>query len=534
MGSHLPADIFARFLRLFEKDVIFIGGTDEHGTPTEVAALKAGLSPREFSDKYYLIHKKIYEWIGISYNNFSRTSNPTNHNLTQEIFLKLFNRGFISKKKILLPYCNKDKRFLPDRYVEGTCPICGYKPARGDQCESCTKLLDPQELKEPYCIICKTKPVFKEVEHLFLELEKFSSQLDKWIKSNKHWKPNVRNFALSWIKEGLKPRCITRDLEWGVKVPLQGFQNKVFYVWLDAPIGYISGTKEYFERIGRKDEWKKYWKEKDSKIFHFIGKDNIPFHTITWPATLLGTEEYTLPFDVVGYEFLNYRGQKISKSRNWGVFLEVVDGEVKAKVEEKNVDVDPDLLRYYLASILPESKDSNFVWEEFETKVNGELIDNFGNFVHRVLTFIKSNFNSTIPEPNEFSAKDKALIKLIEKTRDDVEKLIWKREFREALKKILELTQEGNRYFQSKKPWASLKKNSEDARNTLFVACNLIRSLAIFYSPFIPFATDRLWKQLGHHDSVHEQNFKNLAELNLKPGTRVVNVSPLFKKFETK
>jgi len=535
VGSHLPADIFARFLRLFGEDVVFVGGTDEHGSPTEVAAFQSKLTPKELCDRLYVIHKKIYDWFGISYDNFSRTSRPTNHKISQEIFLKLLSNGFISKKKLLLPYCTVDKKFLPDRWIEGTCPNCGHRPARGDQCaDSCGRLLDPSELIEPYCVICKNKPVFKEVEHLFLELPKFEKELEKWIKENKHWKANVRNLVLGWINEGLRARCISRDLTWGISIPLEGFQDKVFYCWFEAPIGYISSTVEWAENIGKPEEWKKYWQDRNTKIVHFIGKDNIVFHAIIWPAILMGTQEFTLPYQVAGLEFLNYEGDKISKSRSWGVFLDVVDNEVKVKVGDKIVEVEPDLLRFYLALIMPETKDSDFVWKEFERKVNGELIGNLGNFAFRALSFLRSNFNSNVPEPDELKVKDKNLLKKIEETKKVVKKNVLELKLKDALKNIFELSRAGNKYFQEKKPWETLKKNPEDCRNTMYVAVNLVRSLAVLTEPFIPFSAEKLWTQLNLEGSVHEQDFENVDKIILKPGHRIGTIEPLFKKFETK
>lgn len=535
VGSHLPADIFARFLRLFGEEVVFVGGTDEHGSPIEVAAFQAKLTPKQLCDNLFSVHKQIYDWFGISYDNFSRTSKQTNHKITQEIFLRLLNKGFISKKKVLLPYCNIDRKFLPDRWIEGTCPHCGYRPARGDQCaDSCGRLLDPSELIDPYCVICKTKPIFKEVEHLFLDLPKLQKQLEKWIKANKHWKTNVRNLALGWIKEGLQPRGISRDLTWGISIPLQGFQDKVFYCWFDAPIGYISSTVEWSEAVGKPEEWRKYWQDKETKIVHFIGKDNIVFHAIIWPAVLIGSGEFNLPYQVAGMEFLNYEGDKISKSRNWGIFLDVVSSEVKVKVGDKAIDIEPDLLRFYLALIIPELKDSDFVWKEFERKVNGELIGNFGNLAFRVLTFLRSNFNSTVPEPDELKLKDKNLIKKIEETKKDVKKSVLELKFKDALRKIFALSKAGNKYFQEKKPWETLKKNPSDCRNTLYVAANLVRSLAILIEPFLPFTAEKLWQQLNLEGSVHEQNFENVGKLELKPGHKIAVTEPLFKKFETK
>ena len=526
VGSHLPADIFTRFLRLFGEDVLFVGGTDEHGSPIEVAAFKQNITPQELTNRLYLLHRKIYEWFGISYDNFSRTSSQINHRTTQEIFLNLLNNGFITKKKLLLPYCQNDRRFLPDRWVEGTCPFCKFRPARGDQCENCGRLLDPQDLIEPYCVIDKTKPIFKEVEHLFLDIPKIEPQLLKWIKSQKHWRPNVKNTALGWIKEGLKTRSISRDLSWGIPIPLEGYKNKVFYVWFDAPIGYISATIEWAEK--NRKNWKDYW-QNETKIIHFLGKDNIAFHTITWPATLMGAGGFSLPHDVVGFEFLNYEGDKISKSRNWGIFLDVQNGEVKIIQNENIVDIDADLLRFYLALIMPETKDSDFVWKDFQEKVNAELIGNFGNFVYRTLSFLKTNFNSVVPEPDTLSAKDKAVFKKISEKKKTIQKLIYDYKFRDALKEALELSAVGNKYFQDKEPWKILKSDPEETRNTLYVSVNLVRSLAIIFSPFVPFACEKIWSQLNVEA---EQNWNELDEIKLEPGHKIGKIQPMFKKFE--
>ena len=525
VGSHLPADVFVRFLRLFGEDVVFVGGADEHGSPVEVAAFKQNITPQELTNRFYILHKKIYEWFGISYDNFSRTSSPINHRTTQEIFLNLLNNGYVTKKKLLLPYCQTDRRFLPDRWVEGTCPYCKFKPARGDQCENCGRLLDPQDLIEPYCVIDKTKPIFKEVEHLFLDLPKLEPQLLKWIKSQKHWRPNVKNTALSWIKEGLKIRSISRDLTWGIPIPLEGYKNKVFYVWFDAPIGYISATIEWAER--NRKNWKDYW-QNETKIVHFLGKDNIPFHTITWPATLMGAGGFTLPYDVVGLEFLNYEGDKISKSRNWGIFLDVQNGEVKIIQNENIVELDADVLRFYLALIMPETKDSDFVWKDFQEKVNAELIGNFGNFVYRTLSFLKTNFNSVVPEPDTLSAKDKTVFKKISEKKKTIQKLIYDYKFRDALREALELSAVGNKYFQDKKPWEILKSDPEETRNTLYVSVNLVKSLAVIFSPFVPFACEKIWNQLN----AKAEDWNGLDEIKLEPGHKIGKIEPLFKKFE--
>jgi len=534
VGSHLPADIFARFLRLFGEDVVFVGGTDEHGSPIEVAAFKAGLTPKVLTDKLYVVHKKIYEWFGISYDNFSRTSHPIHHQLFQQIFLKLLHNGYITKHKILLPYTSHNKRFLPDRWVEGKCPICGYEHARGDQCENCGNLLDPEQLINPKSVIDGSTPQFKEVEHLFLDLPKFSQQLEKWIKGNKQLNKTTKNLSLGWLKKGLKERCITRDLEWGIRVPLDPYKDKVIYVWAESVWGYVSATIEWAEKVGRPDEWRKYWQDKDSRIVHFLGKDNVPFHTLIWPAEIMGAGGFNLPYDVVGLEFLNYEKDKISKSRNWGIFLDYDGKSDKVLVihRDRTVDVDADYLRFYLTRIMPETKDADFVWKEFERKINAELIGNFGNFVFRTLSFVRSNFNQTIPEPDTLKVKDMNLLKKITATKKKIKKLILGKKFRDALAAALELSSAGNKYFQDKKPWETLKKNPEDCRNTLYVAANLVRALAVCFSPFVPFACERLWRQLNLEGTAATSEWETIDKIHLKPLHRIGKIEPLFRKFE--
>jgi len=526
VGSHLPADIFARFCRLKGIKVLFVGGTDENGSPTEVAAFKAKKTPKEFCDNYYKVHKKIYEWFGISYDHFSRTSSGTNQKITQRIFLKLLKNGFITKKKILLPYCEKCKRYLPDRWVEGTCPFCGYQRARGDQCEKCTRLLNPEELKDPYCVICKEKPEFRKVTHLFFNLDKLETKLEKWIEKNNHWKPNVRNLALGYLKEGLKPRCISRNLKWGIPIPLEEFKDMVFYCWFDAPIGYISATKEFAAK-----EWEKYWTG-STKIYHFLGKDNIVFHTIFWPAILMSYEKYNLPYQIGGMEFLNYEGDKFSKSRNHGIFIDIIEDEVKVRCKNKYLDLKPDIWRFYLISIMPETKDSNFVWKDFEEKINNELVANLGNFIYRTLSFVYNYFDGKVPEPNKFDGEDGKLVEAMKTRPKIVEKLMMNLQFKDSLKEVMKLSDAGNRYFQIKKPWEIRKSDIEKCKTVLYLSTNLVRSLAILIEPYLPFSAEIIWKQLNLSDSVHKQKLDSASEILIKSGHEINEPEPLFKKIE--
>ena len=485
VGSHLPADIFARFSRLKGNNTIFIGGTDENGTPTEVASIELGVDPKTLTETFYKIHKKIYDWLEISYDNFSRTSLPIHHKTSQEFFTKIHKKGYISEGTLKLPYCEHDKMFLPDRYVEGKCPNCGYENARGDQCDKCTKLLDPVQLINPKCKICGSKPVIKETEHLFLELGKLQSKVEKWIRSNKHWREQVTSLALSWIKDGLKKRCITRDLRWGIKVPLKGYENKIFYVWFEAPIGYVSSTKEWAEKIGKPKEWEKFWKSDNTKIYNFLGKDNIPFHTIFWPAMIIANGELNLPHDVVGLQYLNYEGGKISKSRKWGVFCEHLD---KSGIE-------PDVWRYYFSWLIPETKDTEFKWKEFQDRVNNELVGNIGNFVHRTLTFIWNNFGGELKKQT-LGKEETKLLNKIYKLVDEVDKDLSEVKIREALSKILEISAEGNKYFQNNEPWKMLKENKKKCEKVLFVCANICKTLGILLNPYLPVASENILNYL--------------------------------------
>ncbi|MDI6654911.1 MAG: methionine--tRNA ligase [Candidatus Hydrothermarchaeota archaeon] len=519
-GSHLPSDIFARFCRLAGCETVFIGGSDEHGTPIEVAAQKLGIKPKELCERYYAVHKEIYDWLDISYDNFYRTSLPEHHETTKDFFKKIYENGFVSEGALKLPFCEKCSRVLPDRFVEGTCPKCGFEEARGDQCEHCSTLLNPDELKYPRCVICGSKPTFKEIKHLFLNLDQLQHKLEKWIKSiEKIWSAHVVSAALGWINEGLKPRCITRDIKWGVKVPLKGYEDKVFYVWFDAPIGYISSTKEWAKKIGKPDEWKKFWQSKDAKIFHFIGKDNIPFHTIFWPGMLLANGEYVLPYRVAGLQYLNYEGDKISKSHGRGIFCENL----------ASTGLSSDLWRYYLTLLIPETDDTEWKWKEFKERVNNELVANFGNFVYRTLSFIQNNFNGEVPKA-KLSAGDREVLKLSRKYAAEIKDLIWGVRLRDALRKVFELSDQCNRYFQKSEPWKAIKEDKEKAAAALYVCANLCYYLAILISPFLPKSARKICEQLGANLGTLE----DVGKEKINSSAKIKNAAPLFPKLDEK
>ena len=445
VGSHLPADIFARYCRAKGYETLFVGGTDENGSTSEIAADEIGIPIDIFSEKLYKEHKKVYDWFNISYDNFSRTSNPIHHKTTQNFFKKVYENGYIKEGTIKVFYSSEEKRFLPDRYVIGTCPKCGYKDANGDQCEKCASVFDSTQLINPRSALTNKPMEIKEATHLFLKLNKLSKKLEKWIKEKKNWRIQVTSLALSWIKEGLKDRCITRDLKHGVKVPLKGFEDRVFYVWFDAPIGYISSTKEADPK-----NWEKFWKDKNTKIYHFLGKDNIPFHTLFWPGMLIANGDFNLPYHVEGLQYLNYEGGKFSKSQKRGVFCE--------KLPETKID--PDIIRAYLTFLIPESADSEFKWRDFQLRINSDIIGNYGNFVNRTLTFIYNKLDKKIKKPleKELTELDKNFIKRTKEKFSKIENYLEKVQLRNAFLEILSLSSIGNKYFNDNEPWDSVKK----------------------------------------------------------------------------
>jgi methionyl-tRNA synthetase len=518
VGSHLPADIFARYCRLKGYETLFVGGADENGTPTEVAAIELKVTPKRLTDVFYGVHKMIYEWFEISYDNFSRTSLPIHHRTTQDLFLKIYEKGYVTKGVMRLPYCENDKLFLADRYVVGKCPVCGYEFARGDQCENCATLLEPEQLIDPRCKIDGSVPIFKDSDNLFLELEKLQPSLETWINGQKHWRKQVSSLALAWIKEGLRRRSITRDLKWGVPVPLKGFENKIFYVWFDAPIGYISSTKEWAERTGDPKRWEDYWLDPETRIYNFLGKDNIPFHTIFWPGMLMANGGLNLPYDVVGLQYCNYEGDKISKSRNWGIFCEKV---VKS-------GLDPDIWRYYLAYLIPETKDSEFKWDDFQTRVNNELVAAIGNFVHRTLTFA-SNFLGGVVEQKQLGDEEKQVEARVLRQVADADAAFQDARLKDALRNVLQIAIIGNEYFQKNEPWVLIKADPEACRRVIYCCVNICRVLAVTMSPFLPGSSNRI---AGLLDLKGALSWEVELDFSLETVKMVAKPEILFKKID--
>ncbi|MBU7044663.1 MAG: methionine--tRNA ligase [Theionarchaea archaeon] len=486
LGNLIPvlsADVFARFKRMKEEPIIYICGTDEHGTATETVAMREGMTPQEICDKYYKIHKDSYEWLNIQFDLFGRTSRPYQHAITQDIFLKLYENGYIFEQELEQTYCQECERFLADRYIEGQCPHCGYENARGDQCENCGKIYDSKDLINARCSLCGGTPIIRNTNHLFLDLPQFEESLLSFIESRKStWSTNAVNFSLAWIREGLEARCITRDLEWGVHVPLPGWEDKVFYVWFDAPIGYISMTQEYCEKTGT--DWEDWWKQPEEvKLYQFMGKDNIPFHTVIFPATLMGTHEpYTLLHQISVNEYITYEGGPFSKSKGLGIFCDDV----------MTSGISPEVWRYYLLISRPEKQDSHFYWEDLQEKTNAELVGNLGNFVFRTLSFTHRYLKGQIHEV-PLTREDTDFIAEVDEKIQTIEELIEQCELKSALKEIMRVSRMGNQYFQEHEPW----KQKDTQKKTLFICVNLVAKLALLLEPYLPITSRAMRDQLG-------------------------------------
>ncbi len=477
-GCYLPADIYVRYQKSRKRDCIHICGTDEHGVPIIIAALEKKSSPKEIIDYYYERIKKAFEDFGIIFDNFSRTSLPLHHKISQDFFLKIYQKGYIYKKEITQFYCENCHLFLADRYVYGICPFCQNPKARGDQCEACGRWLEPFQLISPKCKICNNPPIEKRTFHYFFALTKLQKNLKEWLSKKDFWKDNVKKFSLGLLNQGLEDRAISRDLPWGVKIPLEEAKEKVLYVWFDAPIGYISSTIEWAEKNNKEDLWKEYWLNSETKLIHFIGKDNIVFHALIWPAMLMAHGEYILPYHIPANEFLNLEGRKLSTSENWAVWLIDYLKEFPA-----------DMLRYALAINLPETNDVDFVWKDFQTKVNNELADILGNFINRVLLFIKRNLKGKIPENWELTNK---ILEPIKEIKLRAENFIENFEIKNGLKELMKLPSLGNQYFDYEAPWQSVKSDLKKCEKTIANCLVLIKSIEVLFRPYLPFTCEKI------------------------------------------
>ncbi|MFC2011923.1 methionine--tRNA ligase [Chloroflexota bacterium] len=517
-GAYLPPDIFARYHRLKGNEVVMVSGSDKHGTPTTIKAEQEGKNPEEIAAHYQQEFMDCWEKFGISFDLYTSTGTENHAEVAQDIFLKLLEKGSLEKQTVSQAYCPSCQRFLPDRYIEGTCPHCQSPMARGDQCEACGKLLDAPDLIDARCRLCGTPPVYQDSEQFFFKLPAFRDRLLEWVSKQTHWRPNVLNFTTGFLKEGLIDRAITRDIDWGVPVPVEGFDDKRIYVWFEAVIGYLSATKEWAKLQGEPERWHDFWQNDKTKSYYFIGKDNIVFHTIIWPAILMGYGDLNLPYDVPANEFLTIEGRKLSTSQNWAVWL-----------PDYLSRYDPDPLRYLLSINMPETSDTNFSWREFVRRNNDELVATYGNLVHRVLTFVYRNFNGRVPEPGEMDGQSQALLKKAEATLNDVDELLHSCHFREAIRAAITLAQETNRYLDDKSPWKVIKEDRQAAAESLYTALGVISYLKTLLYPFLPFSSQRLHEYLGFSGRVEDQGWKpNIP----KPGQRLLEPKALFTKLD--
>lgn len=482
-GVYVPADIYSRYLRLQQKDVAFICGSDEHGAAIPMKAKKEGIAPQEVIDKYNGIIKKSFEDFGISFDNYSRTSSKVHHETASEFFKKLYDDGKFTEEVTEQLYDEKADQFLADRFVIGTCPKCGNEEAYGDQCEKCGTSLNATDLINPKSTITGTTPILKSTKHWFLPLDQYDAFLREWVlEGHKNdWKSNVYGQVKSWLDDGLKPRAVTRDLDWGIPVPVEGAEGKVLYVWFDAPIGYISSTKEWAEREGK--DWEPYWKSDDTKLVHFIGKDNIVFHCVIFPAMLKAEGSYILPDNVPANEFLNLEGNKLSTSKNWAVWLH----EYLEDFPEKQ-----DVLRYVLTSNAPETKDNDFTWKDFQARNNNELVAIFGNFINRVVVLTNKYYDGVIPEPTEFTEVDNATLAEMQAYPAVIGSSVERYRFREALGELMNLARLGNKYLADEEPWKVVKENPERVQTQMYVALQIAAALSILSEPFLPFTANKL------------------------------------------
>lgn len=514
-GALLPGDIFGRYQRMKGNEVLMVSGSDEHGTPITITAEKEGISPQEVVDRYHAEHVQNLKDFGIQFENFSRTTGDFHKKVVREFIRTLHKNGYIYPRKVTAFYCEHCTRFLPDRYVEGTCSHCGGK-ARGDQCDECGRTLDADEILEPRCKICGSEPVLKETEHLFFKLSSFEKKLLDWLKDKTYWRDNVRNFTLNFIQAGLKDRAITRDLEWGVEAPIEGYENKRIYVWFEAVNGYLSASMEWAEKTGMPDAWKRWWVE-DARHYYFLAKDNIPFHTIIWPAMLMAHGGLNLPYDVPANEYLTLSGEQFSKSRGVGIWLPDI---VKR--------FHPDAVRYYLSVNMPERRDTDWNWEDFTAKINNELVAIYGNFIHRVLTFAFNNFGS-IPPPGKEGGEDAAVIEEVMHHFAEAGTCIEECRFKEGMKHIMRMAQLGNQYMNASEPWKLVKENRERCEGVIHTCLRIVHALAIASAPYMPHTADAVWRMLGNDDSVHAHRWDEAGNLQERKLEKPV---PLFSKIE--
>ena len=522
-GCYLAADIFARYHRMKGNEVLMVSGSDAHGTPITIRADQEGVEPDVILDRYHALFLDTWQRLGITFDLFTTTHTENHQRVVQDIFRRLQEQDYIYADTMLLAHCAGCSRFLPDRYVEGTCPHCGNDRARGDQCDNCGHTLDPIELVAPRCSICGDTPDFRDSEHFFLRLSAFEKPLLDWIGDKEFWRPNVANSTRGFLQGGLKDRAISRDLTWGVPLPMEGYEGKRIYVWFEAVIGYLSAAVEWAERSGKPDAWEDFWKDDNTKAYYFIGKDNIPFHSIIWPAMIMAYGGLNLPYDVPANEFLSLENRKFSTSQNWALW-----------VPDYLDRYDPDPLRYMLSINMPETGDTDFSWNEFVRRNNDELVATYGNLVNRVLRFTYRNFDGQVPV--DAAPPEDAEITLLESARQamaDVDSSLYHTRFRAGISRAFALAQESNRYLDSRAPWQSIKTDRADAARSLGTAIQVLNCLKVILSPYLPFTSQKVHEFLGFDGDVSAEpwDFDSLVG-NIKPGAPLRNPSALYTKLD--
>lgn len=515
-GAYLPADIFARFKRMKGARTLYVCGTDENASSIVIEAMRQGMTPKELCDKYYPVQKEVFESLGISFDIFSRTSKPVHYKVVEEFYRKLWEKGYIYPKQIKQWWCPNCGIFLPDRFVVGTCPRCEAQGQYGDVCEACGSWYESFEIGDPRCSLCGTKPEIRTKTHFFLKLSMLTEKVLEYVRDKKYWRRATYNKTVSWLeKEGLRDKDITRDYEWGPPAPFPGAEGQVIYNWAENLLGYISATRDWAENAaGDPDKWREFWMEGDVKLYCFIGKDNLFFHTILFPALLIAHGEYILPYNVVVNEFVNLEGEKLSTSRGWVVWL-----------HDLLAEHDPDIIRYYAAAIAPETRDTDFKWQDFAEKINGELIGTYGNFIHRVLSFIYSKMSGIVPHPGEIRERDRQVLDLRIEYAKRLEEALEECEFRRGLRIILELAQEGNTYLNERAPW----KNAEDSGAALYILVQVVHALAVLSAPYLPFSSQRILDYLNTGEKVEELKWSDVEKV-IPPGHKILEPRPLFKK----
>jgi methionyl-tRNA synthetase len=520
IGSVLSADVFARYLRLRGYEVVFVSGSDEHGTVIEVEARRKGIKPHELTDEAHEYVSKLFKAWYISFDNYTRTESEVHKEFVRDLMMSIYRNGYIEVREQVMPYCEKDRIYLPDRFVVGVCPYCGYEDARGDQCDSCGRLLNPEELITPKCTFCLSRPTFKVTKHWFFRLDKVEDVIKEWLVNHKYLDENVKNFSISWIRQGLKPRSLTRDNEWGIKAPFPEADDKTIYVWFEALLGYISATKEYFKSLGVEGRWRDFWLNNDSGTAYFIGKDNIPFHAIILPAMLVASNEgYNLPTIISATEYLMFEGQKFSKSRRVGIWID----------EALEIIPEPDYWRFALIRMRPEGRDTNFSWSEFLRIINSELNDDIGNYIHRILTLIYRFFNGLISKPSTYSDIDLDFLDKIRKTVSRYCEYMDLARIRAASDVVLELARSGNYYLNVKQPWAKIKTDTNDVITTLYLGFLSIYYLGLMLHPIIPNTTRKLFNILNI-----DINSVKLTPtvVDIETPHKISKPEPLFKKLD--